>query len=127
MSSSRDSRPAGTDPESCVAAQYREGDAYVVVLRGSVDLDGAEPVREALEAAAASGSECVIADLSAMTFGDSTMLNLLLRAHSTCSLRIAGPGEAVSRLFQLTSTDTVLDIYPTLKAALAGGNRPADA
>ncbi|OKK03820.1 anti-anti-sigma factor [Streptomyces sp. CB03234] len=106
----------GQDADSRACVQYAAGDAWVVVVRGEVDMTTIAPLADALNRAAAS-HPTVVLDASSVTFADSTFLNLLLRVHEATCLRIAAPTHQLMRLFQLTAVDTVLDVRATLEAA----------
>ncbi|MFE5538445.1 STAS domain-containing protein [Streptomyces sp. NPDC056492] len=105
--------------EGVVGECYPAGAGWVVAAQGELDQDTLAPLEEAL-AAAADRHPLVVLDASAVTFGDSSFLNLLLRAHHLTSLRIAAPAEQLSRLFALTGADTVLSVYPSVEDALGG-------
>src|SRR3984957_20670782 len=71
-------------------------------------------------------AETVIADLSATEFCDSSGARALLTAHRRAAaaggeLRAAIPAAAVRRAMSLLALDTILNIYPGLAEALAGG------
>ncbi|MDJ0385059.1 STAS domain-containing protein [Streptomyces sp. G-G2] len=101
-----------------VAKCYQAGQSWVVVARGELDQDTLAPLEEAL-AVAADRHPVVVVDVTAITFGDSSFLNMLLRLHRITALRVAAPGEQLTRLFQLTGADTVLSLYPSVPDALA--------
>ncbi|MBT2470666.1 STAS domain-containing protein [Streptomyces sp. ISL-66] len=100
-----------------VADGYPAGSGWVVVARGELDQDTLAPLAQAL-AAAADGHPMVILDAGAVTFGDSSFLNLLLRMHRLTALRIAAPGEQMRRLFAVTGADTVLSVHESVEDAL---------
>ncbi|MEV6580924.1 STAS domain-containing protein [Streptomyces sp. NPDC051582] len=102
-----------------VGKNYPAGAGWVVAAQGELDQDTLAPLEEAL-AAAAEGHRLVVLDVGSVTFGDSSFLNLLLRVHHLTGLRIAAPGEQLSRLFALTGADTVLSLYPSVEDALGG-------
>ncbi|MFF4099083.1 STAS domain-containing protein [Streptomyces sp. NPDC001903] len=108
-----------THHEGVVGDGYPSGAGWVVPAYGELDQDTLAPLEEAL-AAAADRHALVVLDASAVTFGDSSFLNLLLRAHQLTTLRIAAPGEQLRRLFALTGADTVLSLYPGVEDAVAG-------
>ncbi|MFJ8160269.1 STAS domain-containing protein [Streptomyces sp. NPDC096136] len=114
MAGAQDARGGGV-----VGDGHRAGAGWVVVARGELDQDTLAPLEEALTAAA-DRHPLVVLDVGAVTFGDSSFLNLLLRVHRTTVLRIAAPGRQLSRLFALTGADTVLAQYPGVREALAG-------
>ncbi|MGP3683505.1 STAS domain-containing protein [Streptomyces sp. IBSNAI002] len=104
--------------DGVVGESYPAGAGWVVAARGELDQDTLPPLEEAL-VAAADGHRVVVLDAGSITFGDSSFLNLLLRMHQLTTLRIAAPGEQLSRLFALTGADTVLSLHPSVEGALA--------
>ncbi|MFJ3819126.1 STAS domain-containing protein [Streptomyces sp. NPDC090056] len=65
----------------------------------------------------------VVADLSGVSFMDSTGVNVFIFAHQNLSdlrgrLRIAAPQEAVLRVLALIGVDTLIPCHPTLEGAL---------
>ncbi|MET9963488.1 STAS domain-containing protein [Streptomyces sp. NPDC006326] len=103
--------------EGVVRDSYPAGSGWVVAARGELDQDTLAPLEAALSAAA-DRYRLVVLDAAAITFGDSSFLNLLLRLHRLTALRIAAPGEQLRRLFALTGADTVLSLYPSVQDAL---------
>lgn len=101
------------------------GTAGVVMVRGEVDLWTCpvfeQALAEGLTAAAASGRPTVVVDLSAVSFLDSSGLGVLLAANQAAgvTLRLVVTGHAVKRTLQVSGTDRVLDVHPSLDAALA--------
>ncbi|MEU6849604.1 STAS domain-containing protein [Actinacidiphila alni] len=88
----------------------------VVTAAGDVDASNLGPLDVELQAAAETASG-VILDISAVTFADSTFLNLLIRTHQHTDLRIVGLRPPLDRLFQLVGVDTLLRIFPTVADA----------
>ncbi|SFF77138.1 anti-anti-sigma factor [Actinacidiphila alni] len=88
----------------------------VVAARGELDAENLPSLEARIEAATADAPGVVL-DISDVTFGDSSFINLLLRIHQATDLRVAGPQPQVERLFRLVGVDALLRIYPT--AALA--------
>jgi anti-anti-sigma factor len=79
----------------------------------------------ALEAAltATGRLPCAVVDFSHITFTDSTGITALLRANRTLSaaggwLRLSGVGDVPLRAMRIVGVDHVIDVYPTLDAAL---------
>lgn len=65
----------------------------------------------------------IVADLSGVTFMDSSGINVFVTAHRRASgaqgwLRIAGAQESVVRLLHLVGIDEIIPCRPTLKQAL---------
>ncbi|WP_329172447.1 STAS domain-containing protein [Streptomyces sp. NBC_01477] len=89
----------------------------VVEARGDLDAETLGPLAAELEDAAA-GHSAVVLDARGVTFGDSSFLRLVMIFHQRTDLRIAAPGPAVTRLFELVRVDTVLRLYPSVEAAL---------
>ncbi len=102
--------------QSVVGDGYPAGAGWVVVARGELDQDTLIPLEEALTGAAGV-HPLVVLDAGAITFGDSSFLNLLLRLHRLTTLRIAAPGEQLRRLFAVTGADTVLSLHASVEAA----------
>ncbi|MGW6414882.1 STAS domain-containing protein [Streptomyces sp. NPDC055055] len=73
---------------------------------GEFDVDSVGCLRQALSDAAAEDATCVQLDVSAVTFGDSSFLHVLVRARNdTDRLVLIGPvPHQLSRLFHLTGT-----------------------
>ncbi|KMO95341.1 STAS domain-containing protein [Streptomyces roseus] len=112
-------RAGDSHHEGVVGKSYPAGAGWVVAAHGELDQDTLAPLEEAL-ATAADRYRLVVLDAAAVTFGDSSFLNLLLRVHHLTTLRIAAPGEQLSRLFALTGADTVLSVHPSVEDALGG-------
>ncbi|KPI22744.1 anti-sigma-factor antagonist [Actinobacteria bacterium OV320] len=65
----------------------------------------------------------IVADLSGVTFMDSSGINVFIAAHLRVSqaqgwLRIAGAQETVLRLLQMVGVDTFIPCHPTVEQAL---------
>ncbi|MER6318589.1 STAS domain-containing protein [Streptomyces sp. NPDC001581] len=112
MTGARDAHRQGV-----VGETYPAGAGWVVAAHGELDQDTLAPLEEALTAAA---DRCplVVLDAGAITFGDSSFLNLLLRLHHLTALRVAAPGEQLRRLFAVTGADTVLSLHASVEDAL---------
>lgn len=96
----------------------------VATLPDEIDLLSSGQVRQALDHALAEGATVLVADMTETTFCASEGVRVLLDAHAAAGragaqLRIAGPGRRVRRILQLTGVGRVLDVYPSLEAALA--------
>ncbi|SFF95714.1 anti-anti-sigma factor [Actinacidiphila alni] len=88
----------------------------VVTAAGDLDASNLGPLDVELQAAAETASG-VILDISAVTFADSTFLNLLIRTHQHTELRIVGLRPPLDRLFHLVGVDTLLRVFPTVAEA----------
>ncbi|KOV97587.1 anti-sigma factor antagonist [Streptomyces sp. NRRL B-1140] len=94
--------------EGAAVLQYEWRGAWVVVARGSYDIDSITPLADALTVAVREHPK-VILDASGITFADSTLLNLLILTHQAGTLRIVGPSVHLQRLCEITGVDTILE------------------
>jgi anti-anti-sigma factor len=123
----------GTRPDRRAAVKAetspRARQPAAVTLPGEIDLANAGEVRDALARALETGTAVVIADAAETTFCDCAGVGALIRAHRQAAaagtgLRVAAAASgSVRRILELTGADQVLDIYPTLTAALDGPAR----
>ena len=80
----------------------------------------------------AQDASLVIVDMSTTTFCDSAGVTALVRtvrqAHASgTGLRVAASAPAVTRVLAITGVDRLIDIYPSVAAAMADpGNETAD-
>ncbi|WP_282795249.1 STAS domain-containing protein [Streptomyces sp. CC224B] len=111
-------RAAAYPPYGPEVRQYACGGAWVVVADGEYDMGSITPLREALETAAKQYPKVVL-DASAVTFADSTFLNVLLLTHQTGTLRVVAPSPQVRRICEITGVDSVLEIRRTVEEAAA--------
>lgn len=95
-------------PEGAVVLQYVWRGAWVVVARGSYDMDSITPLADALGAAVRRRQK-VILDASGITFADSTLLNVLILTHQAGTLRVVAPSLQLRRLCEITGVDSVLE------------------
>jgi anti-anti-sigma factor len=92
-------------------------------LSGEIDFTSSGPVQSTLLSMVLPGGGAVVADLSRVTFLDSSGLGVLVQAHRTATERgnrlvvVASP--PVRKLLRLTGLDTVLETYDDLSAAEA--------
>jgi anti-anti-sigma factor len=102
------------------------GGVRVVTLRGDIDHDVKDALTTALlpqDGADDGQVPRVVADLSGVTFLDSTGINVFVHVHHRVSaaqgwLRLAAARESVTRVVQLVGLDTVIACHPTLEEAL---------
>ncbi|MEU5316734.1 STAS domain-containing protein [Streptomyces sp. NPDC021056] len=96
----------------------------VVTVHGEIDHDVKDTLSQALTSQDGMTPPVrIVADLSGVTFMDSSGINVLITAHRRVSqtqgwLRIAGAQESVLRLLQMVGVDTVIPCHPTLEQAL---------
>lgn len=109
------------------------GRVAVVTLPAEIDLSNADLVRQDLLSVVAQGATRVIADMTATTFCDSAGITALIRvaqqatAHGS-GLLLATSTPAVTRVLTLTGVDKLIEVYPSVAAAMAdpGGKVAVD-
>ncbi|MCS7477415.1 STAS domain-containing protein [Umezawaea endophytica] len=96
--------------------------AVVVAVVGDVDMNTVPELEDRLVAVGRPEVPLVL-DLTGVTFLDSTGLSALVRCHQRGlgggGFRLVVASRAVARPLSLTALDGLLDIYPTVDAALA--------
>lgn len=95
----------------------------VVTMPAEMDLANAERVDAVLQKAFAS-AVTVVADMTATTFCDAIGIRSLVRAQKRAAacdaeFRVVVPSARILRLLRLLELDHLLDIYPSLRDALA--------
>ncbi|MFG2723433.1 STAS domain-containing protein [Streptomyces sp. NPDC048416] len=95
----------------------------VVTLHGEIDYQVHHTLSQALLYEDGVTPPRIVADLSGVTFMDSSGINAFIHAHRRVSdaygwLRLAGAQESVSRLLNIVGIDTVLGCHPTVEQAL---------
>ncbi|MFF9120104.1 STAS domain-containing protein [Streptomyces massasporeus] len=103
-------------PEGAAVLQYEWLGSWVVVARGSYDMDSIAPLSEALGVAIRKCPK-VILDASGITFADSTLLNLLILTHQSGTLRVVAPSPQLQRLCEITGVDGVLETRTSVDEA----------
>jgi anti-anti-sigma factor len=92
-------------------------------LSGEIDFTSSGAVQSTLLSMILPGGGAVVADLSRVTFLDSSGLGVLVQAHRTAVERdnqlLVVASSPVRKLLRLTGLDTVLDTYDELSAAEA--------
>jgi anti-sigma B factor antagonist len=100
----------------------------IVSLPAEIDIINADQVREDLLSVLNQGAVLLIADLSKTTFCDSAGVGALARTFrraeaSRSEMRLVVSTRPIARVLSLTGIDRLLDIYPSVSAALAGPHR----
>ncbi|MEV7673015.1 STAS domain-containing protein [Streptomyces sp. NPDC088752] len=95
----------------------------VVTLRGEIDHTAKDVLRDALIQHEAGTPSRVVADMSGVSFLDSSGINVLIFAHQHLNdvrgwLHIAAAQESVQRVLSLVGVDAVVPCRPTLEQAL---------
>ncbi|MEU9032692.1 STAS domain-containing protein [Streptomyces sp. NPDC048383] len=98
-----------------------EDGVRVIVCRGEFDQDTLGPLKEAGTAAANDpGVRRIILDVTAVTFADSSMLNLMLLLLRTGRLVLAGPlPDRLGRLLDITEARTLFTTTDSIQEARA--------
>ena len=101
-----------------------EGDDRIVAAQGELDLHTAPRLAAALAPHVDAG-EWVIADLTAVTFMDSSGIAVVVHAlasarASGAQLALVGPQPRVRKVLAITGVDGMLPVHDTLAAALGG-------
>jgi anti-sigma B factor antagonist len=111
-----------------------DGEWGVLEVSGEVDLAAGPPLRTLVNELLRGGVRHLVVDLARASFLDSVGLGVLLAAAKRLrggdppgSLRLAGAGEQVAGLFELTGLLGMLPLYATVEAARAAGDPPAAA
>jgi anti-sigma B factor antagonist len=101
------------------------GRTAVVALPAEIDISNADQIREDLLSLLNRGAVRLVADLSQTIFCDSAGVRALARTlrraeASQSEMRLVVATAPVQRVLTLTGVDRVLDIYPSVTAALLG-------
>jgi anti-anti-sigma factor len=98
--------------------------AAVLVVHGPLDLGTADRIDRMVRREFTAGRHQLVIDLSDVTFCDSTGINMLLRLHHAAGedgwVRLAGVGDQVRRVLQITNADRVLHRFACVEEALTG-------
>jgi anti-sigma B factor antagonist len=101
-----------------------DGNAFVVSLTGEADLHTAPELERAVDGVIALGGTAAVVDLADVSFIDSTILGILLRAQSRFAdlggvLILVASDRRVLRTLEITGLDRVLRIERTLAEGVA--------
>ena len=101
------------------------GHTAVVALPAEIDITNADQVREDLLSVLNQGAALLIADLSQTGFCDSAGVSALARSFRRAEanqgeMRLVVGTVSVARVLTLTGIDRLIDIYPSVDAALEG-------
>ena len=93
-------------------------------MEGEADITAAVKFNESFFSAARSGSRGVVADLTEVTFIDTTMLNALVVGHRRVvrdngCFAVVCNGPDVSRVLEITGLGQILTVFSTRDDALA--------
>lgn len=95
----------------------------IVALRGELDHSARDFAEEALKPPADDTPPRTVADLTDLTFMDSSGINALIVAHRAAVeaqgwLRVAGMRPSVLRVIQIVGVDALISCRPTVRQAL---------
>ena len=122
--SSRVDRRGIRPPDAYAVRRGPGSDGVVVIeLQGELDLGAAPALDTHIRTALAERPRGVVLDMTGVGFVDSSALRVLLRARQGLAddgveLVLAGVAPQVRRLFELTKTDGLLPMAPTVADAL---------
>jgi anti-anti-sigma factor len=109
------------NPALTVKAIRGSGGETVLAVEGDIDLTSADSLRGELLSAVEHGT--TVLDLAEVGFCDSSGLRVLVeadrkaRSHGA-TFRLAALAAPVEQLLELTKADEVLDVFPSVEAAL---------
>ncbi len=108
------------------------GQVAVATLPVEIDLVNADQVREDLLSVLNRGPAALIVDMGGTTFCDSAGVNALVRAYkraaaSGATMRLVVSAPTVQRVLAITGVDRLVGTYPSVAAALAAVDQPAQA
>ncbi|MFE6412493.1 STAS domain-containing protein [Streptomyces sp. NPDC057837] len=111
-------------PHHLRAAHRTVDKVRIVTLHGEIDHDAEGAFRDALLGTPGAAPPRIIADLSGVSFMDSTGVNVLIATHLLTTrdqgwIRIAGAQRAIQRVLQVTGVDTFIPCHPTTEQAVA--------
>jgi anti-sigma B factor antagonist len=110
-------------PEELFPALW-SGRTAIVRLPAEVDITIADDLREALLSVLNQSATALVVDMTLTTFCDSAGIAALTRAArrataSSAKIRLAATAPPVLRVFSMVGIDRVIDIHPSVAAALA--------
>src|SRR3954464_10068969 len=107
-----------------VREEAPEDGVFVIAVDGEADMTTAVKFNESFFTAARSGLRRVVADLTGVSFIDTTMLNALVVGHRRMvrdrgSFAVVCNGSNVPRVLDITGLRDFLDVFDSRDAALA--------
>lgn len=100
------------------------GRTAVAGMPREVDLTSADALRDALLSVLNAGARGLVVDMTGTTFCDSAGITALTRAArrataNECTMRLAVTEPAVLRVLNLVGIDRLIDVYPSVREAVA--------
>ena len=101
-----------------------ESDVTVITITGVIDVASSLELRETLASMLGTAGARVLLDLSNVSLIDSSGIGILIGAHrhadgAGATLVLAAPAGPAARVFELTRTNKLLRIEPTVEQGLA--------
>jgi anti-sigma B factor antagonist len=101
-----------------------EAGIFVIAVEGEADMTTAVKFNESFFSAARSGVRRVVADLTGVTFIDTTMLNALVVGHRRMvrdhgCFAVVCDSPRVTRILEITGLSQILDVFGSREDALA--------
>jgi len=101
------------------------GDVVILRMSGQMREMGADALREQLDELLTGGHYKLVFDLSDIVFISSVGLGQMMRAYRSAAgnggyVRIVNPQPLVEEVFRFTKLHKILQIYPTVEAAVQG-------
>src|SRR3954454_24378845 len=114
-------------PQTATFALHEEAPetgTFVIAVEGEADMTTAVKFNESFFSAARSGARRVVADLTSVSFIDTTMLNALVVGHRRMvsdhgSFAVVCAGPRVTRVLAITGLRQILDVFRTREDAVA--------
>lgn len=105
--------------------------ATVVHVEGDVDVSSTLALRDTLAAVVGDGSARVVLDLAEVAFIDSAGIGLLVTAHRRAQAAdgvfvLAALTPTVARVLELTRTDRLLRVVPSVEQGVVAVHRPSE-
>ncbi|HEY8533639.1 MAG TPA: STAS domain-containing protein [Micromonospora sp.] len=109
----------------------QRGDVTVVSVAGDLDVATAPMLETRLSELLDQGACRLVLDLADVSFCDSAGLSLFVRAREHCRdaggrLQLAAPARTVRRVLEVSGLAGVLEISPTVDAAVAAGRHSGE-
>src|SRR3954452_8796058 len=106
-----------------VSEEAPETGTFVIAVEGEADMSTAVKFNESFFSAARSGIRRVVADLTEVSFIDTTMLNALVVGHRRMvrdqgSFAVVCSGPRVARVLEITGLGQILDVFRSREDAL---------
>jgi stage II sporulation protein AA (anti-sigma F factor antagonist) len=124
MSDRPETPHAHSEQDQLTVAVRRQAGTGVVAVAGELDHDTAPTLERSTDSLAVAGVTRIVVDCSALSFCDSTGLNVLLKARLRTTdaggrFQLVAPSAQLRRLLELTGANGVFETHADVAAALA--------